>query len=206
MKSLLSAAALAAAALCASAPASAAPIVFNFTPATSHINVGETVQIEATISGLGPEILSAFDLNFIYNPSILQFTLIEYFGANLGNSLGLDLNTTVPGDLAVNDASLDDDAVLEGAQADSFLLFRFTLEGAADGATTFTLGADPLFVRNFVGLVSQSLAVNVGSACISVGTGSCDVPEPASYGLAGVALLAAGFAGRTRRRNARAAA
>lgn len=205
MKSLLSAAALAAAALCASAPASAA-IVFSFTPATSHINVGETVKIEATISGLGPEILSAFDLNFIYNPSILQFTLAEYFGANLGNTLGLDLSGSVNGDLAVNDASLDDDAVLEGAQADSFLLFRFTLEGAADGATTFTLGADPLFVRNFVGLVSQSLAVNVGSACISVGTGSCDVPEPASYGLAGVALLAAGFAGRTRRRNARAAA
>ncbi|MBL8315035.1 MAG: PEP-CTERM sorting domain-containing protein [Rubrivivax sp.] len=205
MKSLLSAVALATAALCASAPASAA-VVFSFSPATSHINVGETVQIEATMSGLGAEILSAFDLNFIYNPAVLDWTLIEYFGANLGNNIGLDATASVNGDLSVNDASLEDDGDLEVAQADSFLLFRFTLVGSADGATTFTLGADPLFVRNFVGLGSQSLAVNVGSACIAVGTGNCTVPEPASYGLVGAALLAAGWAGRTRRRNPRAAA
>ena len=198
MKHLLSSVALAAAALCASAPASAA-IVFSFTPSATQIAVGEAVTIEATISGLGPEILSGFDLNFLYNATVLDWTLTEYFGANLGNSLGLN-DMSVNGNLAVDDASLDDDATLSANQADSFLLFRFHLDGKGDGATTFTLGADPDFERNFVGLNFESLNVDVGSVCIAVGTGNCTVPEPASYGLAAIALLAAGAAGRTRRR------
>ncbi len=204
MKSFLSAAALAAAALCASAPASAA-IALIFTPASTHINVGDSVAIEVSITGLDAEVLSGFDLNFLYNSTVLDWTLTEYFGANLGNSFGLN-DMSVNGNLAVDDISIDDDATLAANQANSFLLFRFHLDGKANGATTFTLGADPDFDRNHVGLQFATLNVNVGSACISVGTGSCDVPEPASYGLAAVALLAAGFAGRTRRRNARTAA
>ena len=88
------------------------------------------------------------------------------------------------------------------SQADDLLLFRFVMAGAADGVTSFALGANPDFERNLLGLNFESLNVNVGSACIAVGTGSCDnrVPEPASFGLAGLALLAAGVAGRNRRR------
>jgi len=199
MKHLLSGAALAAAALCATAPASAA-IVFSFTPSATQIAVGESVSIEATISGLGTEILSAFDLNFVYDPAILNWTLIQYFGGNLGNSIGQADNGLPNGNLGFDDSSLDDDQVLAASQADSFLLFRFSLKGTADGATTFTLGPSFDFDRNFVGLGFQSLNVDVGSVCIAVGTGSCVVPEPASYGLAAIALLAAGAASRTRRR------
>jgi MYXO-CTERM domain-containing protein len=199
MKHLLSSVALAAAALCASAPASAA-IVFSFTPSATQIAVGDSVTIDATISGLGPEILSAFDLNFVYDPAILQWSLIGYFGATLGHPLGVADNGLPNGNLGFDDSSLDDDATLAANQADSLLLFRFTLSGQTDGATTFTLGASPDFDRNFVGLNFESLNVDVGSVCIAVGTGSCAVPEPASYGLAAIALLAAGAAGRTRRR------
>ena len=64
------------------------------------------------------------------------------------------------------------------------------------------LGADLDIERNFVGRGFQTLPISVEGACIAVGTGSCDnaVPEPSSYGLAAIALLAAGAAGRSRRR------
>ena len=205
MKSLLSAVALATAALCASAPASAA-IALTFTPSSSHINVGDVVVIDASVTGLGNEILSAFDLNFVYNPAVLDWTLIQYFGAELGNAAGASTNGLPPGNLGFNDASFDSDATLAANQADSFVLFRFTLSGLADGATTLTLGPSLDFDRNLVGLNFASLNAAIGSACIAVGTGNCTVPEPASYGLVGAALLAAGWAGRTRRRNPRAAA
>jgi hypothetical protein len=200
MKRILSTIALAVAALGAAAPAAAAPSL-SFTASANSIAVGDATLITATVSGLDAEILSAFDLNFVYNPAILNWTAISYFGAPLGHSLGASTNGLPNGNLGFDDASLDDDATLAANQANSFNLFTFSLVGLADGATTFTLGADPDFDRNFVGLNFASLAVDVGSICIAVGTGSCDnnVPEPATYGLAGLGLMAAGLAGRRRK-------
>lgn len=217
MKKLASAVALAAAALFSTAPAQA-EIVVSFTPSSSTINIGEAVVIDVSISGLGNEVLAGFDLNFLYNPVIVDWTLVQYFGAPLGNTLGLSTNGFPAGNLGFIDSSLDDDATLSANQANEFKLFSFTLVGKAGGTTTFTLGADPDFERNFVGLGFNTLQdVVVGSAEICVRSdlgstlpgqscgGTPGVPEPASYGLAGVALLAAGWAGRGRRRTVKAA-
>jgi MYXO-CTERM domain-containing protein len=46
----------------------------------------------------------------------------------------------------------------------------------------------------------STLDVSVNSACIAVGTGQCNVPEPASFGLVGVALLGALAPAALRRR------
>ena len=66
MKKILSALALAAGLLLAAAPASAV-IMVTFTPSTTHINVGDDVNIDVAISGLGAEILSAVDINFLFS-------------------------------------------------------------------------------------------------------------------------------------------
>ncbi|EHR70351.1 PEP-CTERM motif protein [Burkholderiales bacterium JOSHI_001] len=203
MKTILSSVALAAAALCASVPAAAAPVL-SFSATSNAIGVGGSTTITATLSGLGADILSGYDLTFVYNPAVLQLNVIGLNGF-LGSSLGATL-TGGPGAYGLDDASVDSDLTLAANQADSFTMFTFDLVGLANGATTFTLGASPDFDRNFLGFADvngdpQPLNVDVGSICIAVGTGSCDnrVPEPASYGLAGVALLAAGIAGRRRR-------
>lgn len=203
MKKLLSATALAAGALFAAAPASAA-IVFSFTPSATQIAVGDSVTIEARISGLADEILSAFDLLFTYDASVLDWQIITAVN-ELGINGGLATNGLPNGSLGFNDFSLEDDDDLAAVQGDDLLLFTFQLDGVTDGATVFTLGPDPDFDRNFVGRRAQSLLVDVGSVCIAVGQGSCDVPEPESFGLAAIALLGAGFAGRTRRRKGQAA-
>ncbi|MBS1145394.1 MAG: hypothetical protein H6R14_2800 [Proteobacteria bacterium] len=198
MKKVLAALGTAALLACGSANAT---ISMSFTPSTSHLGIGDAGVIEARVSGLGNEILSAFDLNFRYNPTILNWTLVEYFGANLGNTISLGNNGLTNGDLGFDDSSLDDDATLAANQLDDFLLFRFTLVGLQDGVTNFTLGSDLDFERNFVGLNFTSLDVQVGSACIAVGTGNCaTVPEPATYGLVGLALAGAFVPGALRRR------
>lgn len=161
------------------------------TPTSNHVNIGDSVTVQATISGLDAEILSAYDLNFQYNGALLNWQLITQqlapFNVNFAAIAGFDNN--VEGDLGFFLNSLDAEADLAANQPDSFVLFSFTLRGVADGVTSFTLGADPDFERNFVGLNALSLDVSVGSACIAVGTGQCAaVPEPSSIALAGLAL------------------
>lgn len=214
MKSQLSAAALAAAALCASAPASAA-IVLGFTPSAMQINVGQTVTIDVGISGLGSEIVSGFDLNFIYSTAVLNWVKTTFEVSQFGMIFPDPIGTSGgPGNLGYDVISLADDATLAGIQTDgAFKLFSFEFTGAGDGATTFTLGANPSTERLFTGsggITPVELAVTVGSVCIAVGTGNCGgasqpIPEPATYGLAAVALLAAGVARRSRRRVSAAA-
>ncbi len=200
MKKTLSTLALVAGAVVASAPATAA-ITLGFTSDKASIATGETVLVTASISGLGAEVLSGFDLNFLYNPSVLELALASYFGAPLGNQTVLN-QQFIPGNLGFDVVSLDDDATLAANQPDAFTLFQFAMVGGADGTTLFTLGSDPDFERAFIGLSSNALTVNVGSLCIAVGTGSCGgtIPEPSTYGLAGIALLGALLPGALRRR------
>ncbi len=202
MKNLLSSVALAAAALFTALPASAA-IVVSFHPSATQIAVGGLVNVEMRISGLGDEILSAFDIDATFNSGVLSNFAVTHnaigtqFGP-LGDSY-FDANFGA-GVTEVIDGSLLDDATLVANQDNDFVVLTFGFNGLADGVSTITLGPDLDFERNFVGLGFQSLDVEVGSVCIAVGNGNCAVPEPASYGLAAIALLAAGAAGRTRRR------
>jgi hypothetical protein len=201
MKKQLSIACLATAAALACANASAA-IVLSFTPSATSINIGDNVVVDVSISGLGAEVVSGFDLNFLFNSLPLSYSSATYFGGQLGAQTALN-STVAAGNLGFDVVSLELDAALAASQADSFQLFSLTFTGAADGVSFLTLGADPDFERLFTGLNAASLAVDVGRVCIAVGQGVCPVTpvsEPATYGLAGLALAAAWLPGALRRR------
>ena len=95
MKKTLTTLALATAAVLVSAPAAAA-ITLSFTPSATHINVGSGLTIQVGISGLDAEILSGFDLNFLYNPAVLSLGSFTYSGAALGTQTALN-SITVAG-------------------------------------------------------------------------------------------------------------
>ncbi|NRF67659.1 hypothetical protein HLB44_11750 [Aquincola sp. S2] len=204
MKKLIASCGFVLGTLLSAAPAGAVPVL-SFTPSSTHINVGDSVTIDATVSGLGAEILSAYDLNFTYDPALLNWQVITQFISpfNVNFSAISGFDNVVQGDLGFFLNSLDTDADLAANQPDSFLLFRFTLQGMTDGVTTFTLGPDLDFDRNFVGLDAQTLDLLIGTACVAVGTGQCRIvlPEPPVYALLGLALAAAALT-RTRRRSA----
>jgi hypothetical protein len=204
MKSMLSAAALAVATLCASVPAGAA-IVVSFDPASSSIAIGDSINVAMKISGLGDQILSALDINLLFNNAIVGNDSVMHDVTaqwpDPGFSTFVDLGA---GNTDVYDDSNDvNDEAIAAVQANDFTVLTFKFTGLADGASFLKLGADPDFERNFVGRRAESLDVQIQGACIAVGTGSCavSVPEPASYGLVGIALLTAGLAGRSRRRS-----
>ncbi|MFG6487498.1 cohesin domain-containing protein [Roseateles sp. BYS78W] len=186
-----------------------AGVVVTFSPAAQHVDVGNAVQVEVRISGLGAEVLSGFDLNFFYDAAILQFQSVDTKGAadGLNASSGfapqIAVDSTTNGNMGIQGYATADDAALSAGQADAFTLFRFDLIGVTDGMTSFTLGSDPDYERNFVGLDFQTLPdVTVLGACVAVGNGTCgaaQLPEPGTAGLA-LAALAMGLVHRRRGR------
>lgn len=208
MKRLCAALATLAAAAALSLPAQAA--VVSFSPASQTVaNPGDSVSVDVRVSGLGTEVVSAFDFNIFFNPAILTNTSIVFNEAGLGVTPGFafaddwfaDADTSVAGEVKLTLFSwLTSDGEIADIQADdSFTLFTLNFDAAANGATNLFFGAPPDFDRNLVGREALTLDASYGQACVAVGTGAtCDnqVPEPASYALALAALGAASLARR----------
>ena len=201
MKKHLISLAVAACTCLAAVPASAS-ISFTFSTADNHVAVGESTTVNFYINGLDSEVLSAFDLNFTWGAGLLglnSWTFAPGVG-QLGAGAGYFEDSPVAGNFGVQAWSLLSDGDLAASQANSFLLGSFEVQGLADGKTTFTLGNSPDFDRNFVGLDFASLDVDVGSLCVSVGSGNCTtapIPEP---GTAALMLLGLGAVGGWARR------
>jgi hypothetical protein len=202
MKKLFAALGIAGSAALVCGVAQAAPTL-TFTASATQIGVGDSVSIDVNITGLGADILSAYDVNFVYNPGVLAIAQDSQFGNGFGQAQN-SRDATTNGNLAYDLTSLEDDSFLEANQPNELFLFRFRLTGSADGFTNFTLGPNLDFDRSLLGAGFASLNTNIGSICIAVGTGSCTqvIPEPATFGLAGLALAGALLPAAIRRRKA----
>jgi hypothetical protein len=203
MKKLIASIVTAAGTLLLPAPAPAA-IIVELLPATSHVAVGGSTDVQMRISGLDEEILSAFDINLLFDASIVENSDVLFSGEGaLGGILDSYFFPDIqPGNTDVLGGSWLDDGGLTGLpQPDDFIVLTFTFKGIADGFSLLDLGGDVNFERNFVGLRAESLAVQIVGACISVGEGQCSsVPEPSALSLLGLTLGMASIVGLRRRR------
>ncbi|MCE2915688.1 MAG: PEP-CTERM sorting domain-containing protein, partial [Rubrivivax sp.] len=183
-------------------------------PAQSNVAVNGFITVDIVISGLTGinEIVSGFDLNVSFNMGMLQATFIELTPGivalgGVNTLFGFDADDSdakVGGDVT---SFLDDDD-LDALQGDSFTLMRLTFKGQAQGVSFLNFGTDPDLERLVTGRLLQSgiagvLDLEYRGACVAVGDATCpgQVPEPATYGLAGLALLGCGIATTRRRRS-----
>ena len=213
LKSLVAALTLATAGL---SSAWAAPVL-SIVPAQSSIALNGFVTVDIVISGLTGvnEIVSGFDLNVSFNTGVLRWSSIDLQPATdvMGGSstlFGFDTDDT-DGKIGGDITSFLGDDDLDALQGDSFTLMTLTFQGIADGVSFLDFGADPDVERLVTGRLEASgiagvLNLQYTGACVAVGTGSCTqnpIPEPATFGLAGLALLGCGLTrSLTRRREA----
>lgn len=199
---------------CAALPAAQA-ITVRLTPALAPVGVGGLVSLDLVISGLtaASEIASGYQLTLLYDTVLLDLAAVApvmQFDIPFGGGLSIGgFSTAIDGQIAMDIVTFLDDDSVALLQGDGFTMATLTFAGALDGAAVVNFGASPLFDRNVTGRTPAGantpslLDVAYQGACVVVGTGGIcaqAVPEPASYGLVALALLAAGAASRRPRK------
>lgn len=178
-------------------PASA--ISLEFQPTAQTVNVGDSVSVNVVISGLGNanQIVSAFDLDVIYNPGILTATGVT-FGGLLGDLSALPL-PEAEADAVLSAGRIDfwelswlSDAELRALpQPDSFSLATLTFKALGAGATSLEFDANTPPGIDVKGLDANKLTLDlVGLGSVTVAGELNPVPTPATIWLFLLGLIA----------------
>lgn len=158
-------------------------ISIGFQPVTQTITSGHAFSVDVVISGLisANEIVSAFDLDVTYDPSILATTGIT-FSNLLGDPVMFEAdngNFITSGRIDFWGLSFLSDAELVSVQTDSFSLATLTFQ--ALGAGTTGLLFDPFTFPGIdvKGLLANRLTLDVSAGNVTV-TGQSIPSNPVS--------------------------
>lgn len=176
--------------------AQAGPIL-SINPALAATGVGGTVLMEVRVDGLtaAGEIVSAFDLDILYDSTLLDAANVVFNYAAFGGagSVLADIDDA-SGVLKVFLSSELLDSDLAALQGDSVSLFTFEFMGLAAGSDLVKFGLDPDFERAVLGRDLLLLDTTAVGACVVVDLRECanepnELPEPPTPALALLALL-----------------
>lgn len=173
-------------------------LTIDLVPSATQVNSGNTIQIDAKISGLktpGATSLGVYDVNVNFDNSLFAFSSISWGDSLKGNQLDLNnfgtlqiSDNSTSGLINLLELSFDDAWSLDTLQANSFTLFSLVFSSIASGTGVFHLDANALGDAYGNGLTLASITagrVNVKAA---------SVPEPATNMLMLIGLIALGVA------------
>lgn len=182
----------------AAAPANA--ITIDFYPVNANVALGESFAVDVVVWGLpdaqpGGEIVSAFDLDVLYDANVLSASGFEFSDA-LG-LVGIDALTsssTQPGRIDFASVSFLDSSSLFGLQdLDRLVLGRLLFDaiGLGESLLTFDSFTAPGVLLVGTDPFTSLCLTSIGSARINVSE-PVSVPEPATLWLmlSGIAYIA----------------
>jgi hypothetical protein len=181
--------------------AHAVPLV-SIVPSDTTIAIGELTDFDVIISGLGNRqapSLSTFDLDVMFDPTILGFSSFRFGDAVLGDQLDLlDQGTisssgiSVAGQVNLFELTLDPAAILDAMQAQAFSLGTLTFIGLSVGTTPLTISINALgdAIGDPLSAMFQNATVSVEDRLV--------IAEPGTAGLLSIALAILPFTYRRR--------
>lgn len=186
-------------------PASA--VSLDFQPANSIVSLNDSFDVDVVVSGLGSanEIVSAFDLDVVYDPLVLSATDFQ-FTTNLGSLDPFDFEVffadsfITPGRIDFAELSVLSDAELDSRQGDSVVLGTMTFEAIAVGVSSLVFDASTFPGIDIKGREAlRLLNLDVGDGSVTVNdVAVIPLPGAAIFMLTG--LLGIGVASRKRKR------
>ncbi len=155
-------------------------------PGSTAVEIGNTVLVDLVIDGLGnltSPSLGAFDLDVTYDPSVLSAASVT-FGVQLdlgafGSLQSFDLS--LPGQIHLDELSLETASDLDAAQPDSFVLA--TLEFVAVGPGLSAIEFDPLFATLSDAGANVLTGYSLGASAITVNRNPTAVSDRAGTGM-----------------------
>ena len=163
-------------------------------PSSQTIVPPSVAEVQVDIVGLNAvvpkQIVSAYDLDLSYDPSILQATAVS-FGPFLGASFH-DFDLSTAGVVHFAELSLESDSDLALLQPDRFTLATLTFNPLQVGTSPLTFLPDSMFGIDVTGRNAAVLSLTAGGGAVTV------TPEPGTWAFLGTGLLV--LAGLRRRR------
>ncbi|MDJ0866269.1 MAG: cohesin domain-containing protein [Myxococcota bacterium] len=152
---------------------SAGAVTLGFDPSEQTVGLGAPVSVEIRVADLDGEIVSAYDLDVVYDATVLSAVGVS-FGVLLGDAAALEsidvFDLGSPGLVDLAQVSLLADADLAARQPDAFTLATVEFTAIALGESSLTFRFDPF--NDVKGLEGKVLPLDPASGLVRV------VPEP----------------------------
>jgi hypothetical protein len=160
------------------------PITLGLIPTSQDATPGGFVDVQLSISGLGASSapsLSVYDIDLLFNFSVISVTNVTFGDPGLGNQLNLAgagvfsvSDNSVPGQLNLLEVSFNTPAELDSTQAPSFILATIQFQALNFGVSNIVLS-----INSLGDSIGDPLTAEVFGGSINV-NGSTAIPEPST--------------------------